>query len=130
MKLSAVLLILTIALPGYARSWDTLQKAAEEKFLNQTEVDTKVGHTPKKIVRIEFETPVTQVVLNRIDSPLFKPLRAYTEYVFSLTRDVDFVEIFLYAGDDELNCYATFEEGILRDLTKCEKTKRKGESHE
>jgi hypothetical protein len=121
MKCILFFLTVSLSLPGYAKSWEALQKAADEQFLHKSEVETKEGEHPARTKEVQFAQPITKVELNRIDNPLFKASKAYTEYVFSLTKDVDFVEIFIYAGDETLNCYAAFENGRFRDLTRCSK---------
>ena len=112
-----ILLAVLFSLPAWAE--ESLQKVAEKFFIGEIEVTKLVGDPlePKKVV---FSQKIDKVIVNELD--FFKVVANRLSQLNDEDDDQDDnieKEIFLYAGNDVMNCYANFSKGQFRSLKKC-----------
>ena len=98
----------------------SLQSVAEKTFIGESSVIKLTGDPPKNVT-VNFSQKIDKVIVNELDL-----IARVANRLSELNDDGDpdenvMKEIFLYAGNDVLNCYANFSKGEFRSLTKCTK---------
>jgi len=103
-------LIMTAVSVAFAVEDSQLQNMAESRFTGQTTVEFKKKRTPERSESYSFDQPIDRVVVNSVDNPL-RLFGFWSECTGLKLMAVSCAvkEIFLYAGEEQLNCYVRFE---------------------
>ncbi len=122
MKILIALTLMIATLPALSADWEVLREEASEHFVGQYFTAEIAGDKP---VELTLANRITKVVVNRTDNPAVKVNHAMQDATAGLFgTDLDTVEIFIYAGNHYLNCYATFVDAKFQNLFECKKRKK------
>lgn len=110
-------LILTAVSVASAEEDARLQSMAESYFTGRTTVEFKKQRTPEHSESYSFDQPIDRVIVNRVDNPL-RLFGFWSECSGLKLMAVSCAvkEIYLYAGEEQLNCYVRFESEPAKEI--------------
>lgn len=125
MKLVVLIVLMMASVSGVsAEENHNLQGMAESFYNGRTEVEFK-KRSLERAETYNFEQPIDRVIVNRVDDPL-RLFGFWSECSGLKLMAVSCAvrEIYLYAGEESLNCYVRFEsepgkEIKLKGLVEC-----------
>lgn len=120
----AVIAMITVSFAS-AEEDPKLQSLAESYFTGRTTVEFTKQQAPEHSESYSFDRPIDRVTVNRVDNPL-RLFGFWSECAGLKLMAVSCAvkEIYLYAGEEQLNCYVRYEsepgkEIKLKNLVEC-----------